>query len=128
VADLVAQIPGACQGLWGSYIAYTVSAKCNMLGLEEGFISKYGAVSREVACAMAKGALKQSGADIALAVTGLAGPDGDGTSVPLGTVWISTVLRGEEARGTVFHYVGSRNEVRRCAAEDAIQELLNRFS
>ncbi|MDR1985682.1 MAG: CinA family protein [Treponema sp.] len=127
-ADLLAQVPGASRVFWGSYVSYTEAAKIAMLGLDEGILRQYGAVSRETACAMALGALRQSRADIAAAVTGLAGPEGDGTSAPVGTVWIATVLRGREVQAQAFQYTGSRQGVRRAAAEAVIKELLRRLS
>ncbi|MDR2257578.1 MAG: nicotinamide-nucleotide amidohydrolase family protein, partial [Treponema sp.] len=72
-SDLIARIPGASRVLWGSFVCYTVEAKISMLGLNRDLIEKYGAVSRETACAMAEGALEKSGAPLAAAVTGLAG-------------------------------------------------------
>jgi PncC family amidohydrolase len=98
-----------------------------MLGLKEESINRYGAVSRETACAMVKGALDKSGADMAVSVTGLAGPGGDGTATPVGTVWIGTMVRGGEPETAVFRYSGSRNEVRFFAAEDALGELIKQF-
>jgi PncC family amidohydrolase len=98
-----------------------------MLGLEEEALNRYGAVSRETACAMVKGALERSGADMAVSVTGLAGPGGDGTGTPVGTVWIGTMVRGGEPGAAVFRYSGSRNEVRISAAEDALGELIKQF-
>ncbi|MHB9291786.1 CinA family protein [Hollandina sp. SP2] len=127
-ADLLVQVPGASRVFWGSYVSYTEAAKIAMLGLDEGILRQYGAVSRETACAMAQGALHRSRADIAVAVTGLAGPEGDGTPVPVGTVWIATVLRRREAQAHVFQYTGSRQGVRRAAAEAVIKELLRRLS
>jgi PncC family amidohydrolase len=127
VADLLAQVPGASQVLWGSFVSYTVGAKIRMLGLDEALIHRYGAVSREIACAMARAALERSAADIAVSVTGLAGPEGDGTGTPVGTVWIGTILQGETPQARVFQYTGSRNEVRIAAAGDAIKELLARI-
>ncbi|MDR2633633.1 MAG: CinA family protein [Treponema sp.] len=128
VADLVAQVPGASRVFWGAYVSYTVAAKITMLGVDEGIIRRYGAVSRETVCAMAQGALQHSGADIAAAVTGLAGPEGDGTPVPVGTLWIATALRGKDVQAQVFHYTGSRQEVRSAAAGAVIQELIRRLS
>ena len=124
VADLLAQVPGASRVLWGSFVSYTVTAKIKMLGLEEALIERYGAVSQETACAMARAVMERSAADMAVSVTGLAGPEGDGTSTPVGTVWIGTLLRGKEPTSRRFHYTGSRNEVRKAAAADAIRELL----
>jgi PncC family amidohydrolase len=123
-ADLIACIPGASRVLWGSFVCYTVEAKAAMLGLDPVRIEKHGAVSRETACAMAEGALEKSGADIAAAVTGLAGPDGDGR-VPVGTVWIACALRGNKALADEFHFAGSRDEVRSAAAVELIKLLTN---
>jgi PncC family amidohydrolase len=120
--DLLAQVPGASRVLWGSFVCYSIDAKERMLGIDGGLIRKYGAVSKETACAMAEAALGRSGADMAAAVTGLAGPDGDGSSVPVGTVWIGVAIRGGQSRGSVFHYIGSRNEVRLAAALDTLRE------
>lgn len=128
VADLLAQVPGASRVFWGAYISYTVAAKITMFGLDAAMIRRYGAVSRETACAMAQSALQQSGAAMAAAVTGLAGPEGDGTNVPVGTVWIATAVRGEEVQAQVFHYTGSRQELRCAAAGAVIGELIRRLS
>jgi PncC family amidohydrolase len=122
VADLIAQVPGASRVFWGSFVCYSPEAKQRMLGVDRELILKYGAVSRETVCAMAEGALIRSGADMAAAVTGLAGPDGDGSSVPVGTVWIGVALRGGQSRGSVFQYTGSRNEVRLAAALETLRE------
>ncbi|MDR1863315.1 MAG: CinA family protein [Treponema sp.] len=126
-ADLIARIPGASRVFWGSFVTYSVDAKIRMLGLEEALIRNFGAVSRETALAMAGGALEKSGADYALSVTGLAGPGGDGSGLPVGTVWIATAAAGGEARSSVFRFSGSRNEVRSAAAQQAIAELLSRL-
>ncbi|MDR0721843.1 MAG: CinA family protein [Treponema sp.] len=128
VADLLAQVPGASRVFWGSYVSYTGAAKIAMLGLDAGILCRYGAVSRETACAMAQGALQRSRADIAAAITGLAGPEGDGSPVPVGTVWIATAVRGMEVQATVFQYTGSRQEVRSAAAGTVIKELIRRLS
>jgi PncC family amidohydrolase len=127
VSDLIARIPGASRVLWGSFVCYTVDAKISMLGLNRDLIIKYGAVSRETACAMAEGALEKSGASLAAAVTGLAGPGGDGSDVPAGTVWIATAIRGEKTEAAVFHYRGSRNSIRNSAAAGVAAETLKRL-
>jgi PncC family amidohydrolase len=126
-SDLIARIPGASRVLWGSFVTYTVDAKIRMLGLNRALVEKYGAVSRETACAMAEGALEKSGALLAAAVTGLAGPGGDGSAVPVGTVWIATAVRRERTEAAVFHYRDSRNEIRNSAAAAVVGELLKRF-
>ena len=125
-ADLIARIPGASRVLWGSYVSYTPEAKFRMLGVGEDCLSQFGAVSRETACAMAQGALDKSGAGYAFSITGLAGPGGDGTRTA-GTVWIATVRQGEHPEAALFHFRGSRNQVRRKAAEKALEQLLKKL-
>jgi PncC family amidohydrolase len=125
-ADLIARIPGASRVLWGSFVAYTPAAKAGMLGLDPRLLEQYGAVSRETACALAEGALEKSGVHLAAAVTGLAGPAGDGSAVPVGTVWIATAIRGAAA-ARAFHFQGSRNEVRIFAAAAVLEEALKRL-
>jgi PncC family amidohydrolase len=122
-ADMVACIPGASGVLWGSFVSYTLEAKIAMLGLDQKRLTQYGPVSRETACDMATGALEKSGAFIAAAITGLAGPDGDGSGVPLGTVWIATAMR-HSSTARVYHFSGSRNEIRFQAAQKALEDLL----
>jgi PncC family amidohydrolase len=126
-SELLARVPGASRVFWGSFVSYSPGAKIAMLGLEASLIEGFGAVSRETALAMAEGALLRSGADAAGAVTGLAGPGGDGSPLPLGTVWIASALRGAPAEARVFRFPGSRNEVRAAAAAALLRELLKRL-
>jgi PncC family amidohydrolase len=127
VADLIARIPGASRVFWGSFVTYSVDAKVKLLGVDAEVIRRFGAVSRETAGAMASGALEKSGVHIAVSVTGLAGPDGDGTGQPVGTVWIGIARRGSPAEAVVRHYNGDRNAIRNAAATDVIVELLKRM-
>ena len=127
-ADLIASIPGASRVLWGSFVSYTPEAKRCMLGVSEECLKLYGAVSRETACAMARGAMERSGADFAFSITGLAGPGGDEAGMPAGTVWIATMRRGENPGAMLFHFQGSRNRVRRKAASKALEILLKQIS
>jgi len=126
VAEAIARIPGASACFWGSFVCYTREAKITMLGIEEKLLEKYGLVSEETVRAMALGALKKSGADAVVSITGLAGPGGDGSSVPVGTVWIATALRSNSlskitVEGTYF--TGSRNDIRRKAARKALEQI-----
>jgi PncC family amidohydrolase len=123
-ADMVARIPGASGVLWGSFVSYTLDAKIAMLGLDRRRLAQYGPVSGETACDMAAGALEKRGAFIAAAMTGLAGPEGDGSGVPLGTVWIATATLRSSPKAVLYHFSGSRNEVRFQAAQTALEELL----
>jgi PncC family amidohydrolase len=93
-----------------------------MLGLDRDRLERYGLVSRETVCDMANGTLENSGAYIAAAVTGLAGPDGDGSAVPVGTIWAAAALR-EKGIASVreYHFTGTRNEIRLLAAEAVLE-------
>jgi PncC family amidohydrolase len=122
VSALLADIPGASAVLWGSFVTYTKEAKISMLGIDEKIPETFGLVSKETACAMAQGALRKSGAGIAAAVTGLAGPDGDGSNVKVGTVWTAAALNGE-ITAKEYHFTGTRNEVRISAAIATLELL-----
>jgi PncC family amidohydrolase len=98
-----------------------------MLGVPRELIKKHGAVSRPVALAMAEGALERSGALLAFSVTGLAGPDGDGTETPVGTVWIGFAERDGEIAAKMYVFSGSRNDVREAATVMAFTGLLERI-
>jgi len=127
VSGFLADIPGASQVLWGSFVCYTKEAKVSMLGLDSGALLIHGLVSRETAISMAEAALRKSGAGIAASVTGLAGPQGDGSSVPVGTVWAASALKNGETRASEFHFSGSRNVVRIRAAIALLELIKNSY-
>jgi len=129
ISSLLANTAGASSVLWGSFVCYTQEAKVSMLGLDDGKLSAYGLVSRETAVSMAEGALQKSGANLAAAVTGLAGPDGDGSNVPVGTVWVAVTAQNGGTTAREFHFTGCRNTVRLRAAIavlESIQTLLTK--
>jgi len=123
VADLLARVSGVSAALWGSFVCYTPEAKQRMLGLERDFLERYGLVSAETAREMALRARGLSGASIAAAVTGIAGPSGDGSGVPVGTVWIAAAW-GDNCREKKLHFQGTRAEVRMQAAAAVLEEIL----
>ena len=129
VADALTRVSGASACFWGSFVCYTPRAKIQMLGVGEYTLSTYGLVSGETALEMAAGTLEKSGADAAVSVTGLAGPEGDGSDVPVGTVWIAAALRSGKAErkpdtfARKFCFFGSRNEVRMQAAWETIKQI-----
>ncbi|MDR0600659.1 MAG: CinA family protein [Treponema sp.] len=127
VADLLGGVNGASACFWGSFVCYTPQAKVKMLGVGEEILARYGLVSGETARAMAAGALEKSGADAAVSITGLAGPGGDGSPVPVGTVWIGTALRGGAVQAEQFHFKGRRNGVRHRAALKALEQIMNQL-
>ena len=90
-------IPGSSSMVDRGFVTYSNEAKMEMLGVRAETLATYGAVSRETALEMAAGALARSRAGIALAVTGIAGPDGGSEQKPVGTVWFGLVLKGRPA-------------------------------
>ncbi|MDR0494391.1 MAG: CinA family protein [Treponema sp.] len=123
VSDLVARVSGASAVLWGSFVCYSPGAKRRMLGINAAFLRRHGLVSGETARKMALHALNKSGAAVAAAVTGLAGPLGDGSDTPVGTVCTAVAMRGI-CRRRELHFQGSRAEIRMQAAAAVLEELL----
>jgi nicotinamide-nucleotide amidase len=94
IAASLAAVPGASASLERGFVTYSNEAKTEMLGVPAELIRQHGAVSKEVALAMVSGALAHSPADIAVAVTGIAGPDGGTAEKPVGLVQIAAARRG----------------------------------
>jgi len=90
-------IPGSSSAVDRGFVTYSNEAKMEMLGVSEATIAAHGAVSRETALEMASGAIANSRASIALAVTGVAGPEGGTDEKPIGLVWFGLALRGQPA-------------------------------
>jgi nicotinamide-nucleotide amidase len=126
VSDLIARVSGASAVLWGSFVCYSPEAKKRMLQLGN-FLEKHGLVSAETAGEMALRALMLSGATIGASVTGLAGPLGDGSAAPVGTVFVGIArkVNGETAVNVKpLFFQGTRAEIRIQAAKAVIDEVL----
>ena len=129
-------IAAACTSLAGSstwfergVVSYSNAAKTDLLGVAPALIDAHGAVSAEVARAMAEGALARSPATYSVAVTGIAGPDGGSTAKPVGTVWIATCARGAAgAEAVLLRARGDRREVRAQSVVRALELLLARVA
>jgi nicotinamide-nucleotide amidase len=125
VTAALTDIPGSSAIVWGGVAAYSNECKSRLLGVPAATIESYGAVSREVAVAMAEGMLKASGetggADLSLAITGIAGPDGGSAEKPVGLVWFAWRLRGGEGSEGSALFTGGRKAVREAAAKRALE-------
>ncbi len=97
VAGAITEIPGSSEVLDRGYVVYSNDAKIKSLGVGTDIIDTFGAVSEAVAWAMAKGALEKSGADIAVAITGIAGPGGATQGKPVGLVVFAVAHKGESS-------------------------------
>ncbi len=125
-------LAAACTSLAGSsdwfergFVSYSNAAKRELLGVADSLIDAHGAVSAEVACAMAEGALAHSRADVAVAVTGIAGPGGATPGKPVGTVWLGWALRGTPARAELQQLSGDRAAVREQSVQHALQRVVS---
>lgn len=117
-------IPGSSAVYKGGIISYTNWVKHNLLGVDQHLLDTLGAVSAPVAEAMAKGARKALQADIAVSVTGLAGPGGDEFGNPVGLVFIGYSDAGKTLSRR-FLFPGSREEIRQAACREALQLILD---
>lgn len=120
IADRLTNIPGSSDYFLGGIVAYAYEAKVALLGVSWETLRSFGAVSRETVLEMARGARRALGSDLALSVSGIAGPGGGTPEKPVGTTWIGLVAPdGEWARHLVWE--GDRIQNKRSSAEAAIQ-------
>ena len=124
VAEAITRIAGSSAWFDRGFVTYSNESKHELLGVAEETIACHGAVSGETALAMAQGALEHSLARVAVAVTGVAGPDGGSADKPVGTVWFAWAARGEPAQARRFRLAGDRAEVRRQSVEVALEGLI----
>ncbi len=115
-------VPGASDVFVGGVIAYADELKRGVLGVPQGLLEAYGAVSEEVAAAMARGAGERFAADAAIAVTGIAGPSGGSDEKPVGTVWLAACV-GEKQHVVCRRFPGGRSEVRHRSAQGGLDLL-----
>jgi nicotinamide-nucleotide amidase len=126
-------VAAACTGLPGSslwfergFVTYSNAAKTELLGVPAALIGRWGAVSREVALAMASGAIQRSQAQVAVAVTGVAGPGGGTAEKPVGTVWLAWQVNGV-TQAECHRFAGDRAAVREASVQQALHGLYQRL-
>ncbi len=125
VAGRLTEIPGSSDVFLGGVVAYANQAKIDLLQVPPEVIVRQGAVSAETAEAMVRGVQARFGAEVAIAVTGIAGPDGGTPEKPVGTVWFAFAI-GERVESVLGRFVGSRSEIRARAAQTALFGMLGR--
>ncbi len=124
IAKTVTDIPGCSDWFDCGIAAYSYEAKQALLSVRAETLMEHGAVSQETCIEMVSGALINSGASMAVAVTGIAGPSGGTSDKPVGTVWIGWKRRGGYPEARVFHFEGDRDAVRRQTVATAMDGLL----
>lgn len=124
VASALTDVPGASAAVYGGYVTYANAAKSRMIHVQARLIRDYGAVSNQVARAMADGARNTARADYAIAVTGIAGPDGGSERKPVGLVYIA--VSSELATVVIEHRFGEigRDGVRQASVKAALDLVL----
>lgn len=124
IGHRITDIPGSSDYYLGGVVAYAYEAKAALLGVSWETLQKHGAVSRETVLEMARGARTMLGADIAVSVSGIAGPGGATPDKPVGTTWLGlSTAQGEWAR--VYCFRGDRAQNKASAAQAALQFILD---
>ncbi len=107
----ITAVSGSSEVFWGGIVSYQNAVKTSLLGVDEELLAKVGAVSQACAEAMARGAQRQLGAELAISATGIAGPGGGSPEKPVGTVWIGVAL-GAQVVAHQFCFSGDREAIR----------------
>ena len=131
VAQAVTEVAGSSAWFERGFVTYSNLSKQQMLGVSENTLRQHGAVSELTVREMVAGALQHSAAQVALAVSGIAGPDGGTADKLVGTVWFAWGLKPGETRAQRYLLAGNRDEVRSQAVRIALQgvvNLLNQFT
>ena len=123
IAAACTELSGSSEWFERGFVTYSNEAKTELLDVSAELIARHGAVSEEVVRAMAEGAIARSRADLAIAVTGIAGPTGGSPAKPVGTVWVGIALRGQPAAATLLQLTGDRAAVRRQTVAWALRAL-----
>lgn len=124
IAQTVTAVPGSSRWFDRGFVTYSNAAKIQLLGVDPGTIEAHGAVSAAVVQQMAAGALQRSAAQLALAVTGIAGPDGGSAEKPVGLVFLAWQRQGQDVHVLACRFNGGRQEIRRQTVATALRCLL----
>lgn len=124
VARVITSNPGSSSSFERGFVTYSDVSKTEMLGVPSTLLESQGAVSEPVARSMAEGALAHSRAQVAVAITGIAGPDGGTSDKPVGTVWFAWAAEGQRPQTALHQLDGDREAVRRQSVAIALQGLM----
>jgi nicotinamide-nucleotide amidase len=127
IANRITNVPGASEVFTHGFVTYANAAKTGMLGVSAQDIETHGAVSEVVARAMADGALQKSGADIAVSVTGIAGPGGGSEEKPVGTAWIAVAARDAPTEAFSVFHPRNRKDFKLAVSQAALEAVRRRL-
>lgn len=125
IAKVITDIPGSSEWFDRGLVAYSNVAKMDLLDVRETTLAEWGAVSAETVAEMAAGALQRSGAEVAVAVSGVAGPTGGTADKPVGTVYLAWMLEGGLLHTECRHFAGDRAAVRQQTVVAALEGILD---
>ena len=121
IAQIITEVSGSSAWFDRGFVTYSNAAKMQMLGVSPETLAQYGAVSAQTATAMVVGALAHSDADCAIAVTGIAGPDGGTAEKPVGTVFIAWAYKNSDVKVIQLQLTGDRHQIRRQTVKIALE-------
>jgi nicotinamide-nucleotide amidase len=125
LAKTLTDLPGSSRWFECGYVTYSNEAKVRDLGVSLETLTDYGAVSEQTAREMAAGTVRRTGAHVAIAITGVAGPDGGSPEKPVGTVWFAVAFTNErEVQARVQYFTGDRQSIRRDSVKYALEWLV----
>ena len=125
VAKVVTSIPGSSQWFDRGYVVYSDASKQDLLGVLDDTLAAHGSVSEAVVCEMAQGALENSQAQVSIAISGIAGPEGGAPDKPVGTVCLAWAVKGHAPVSRSTHFAGDREMVRQQAVMAALKGVLS---
>ena len=125
LAKIITDIPGSSAWFTASVVSYSNEAKQSLLGVNESTLNEFGAVSGETVLEMTDGLFSNTGADVAVSISGIAGPDGGTDAKPVGLVWLSWGKRDKSVFANPFNFDGDREEVRKQSIKQALNCLLD---
>jgi len=124
IAEAVTMVPGSSDWFERGFVTYTYISKREMLGVRDTTLARHGAVAEDVVLEMVQGALAHSHAQVAVAVSGTAGPGGGTLEKPVGTVCLAWALKDGGLRSETRHMAGNREAVRKQSVEHALKGVL----
>ena len=125
LCQIITSLPGSSEVFDRGFITYSDQSKIQLVNVPENTLRQHGAVSKETAIAMAIGALANSQADIAISITGIAGPSGGSPHKPVGTVWLGLAKKESPSEAQLFHFEGGRRAIQDQTIHSALLYLLN---
>ena len=124
VAAAITSVPGSSDWFGYGLVSYANQAKQKLLGVRQETLDAQGAVSAETVSEMVAGALQLSGADIAVAISGVAGPGGGTVDKPVGSVWFAWAQTGKQVHTRLYLFKGNRQEIQQLAVKTALKGLI----